>query len=62
MTKVWLVTGSARGLGHAIVAAALAAGESVVAGARDARGLADLAAQYGARLHIVPLARPLLNR
>ncbi|HVE07571.1 MAG TPA: SDR family NAD(P)-dependent oxidoreductase [Paraburkholderia sp.] len=55
MAKVWLVTGSARGLGHAIVAAALAAGESVVAGARDPRGLADLTAQYGARLHVVPL-------
>jgi NAD(P)-dependent dehydrogenase (short-subunit alcohol dehydrogenase family) len=55
MAKVWLVTGSARGLGRAIVAAALAAGESVVAGARDPRGLADLAAQYGTKLHTVPL-------
>src|SRR4051812_16679829 len=34
--KVWLVTGAGRGLGVDIVRAALAAGHSVVAGARDA--------------------------
>ena len=45
MAKVWLVTGSARGLGRDIVEAALAAGESVVATARDPRQLDDLVAQ-----------------
>ncbi len=36
MSKVWLVTGSSRGLGHEIAKAALAAGQKVVAAARDA--------------------------
>ena len=34
MGKVWLVTGSGNGLGRDIAEAALAAGDSVVAGAR----------------------------
>jgi NAD(P)-dependent dehydrogenase (short-subunit alcohol dehydrogenase family) len=34
MTKVWLITGSGNGLGRVIAEAALAAGDSVVAGAR----------------------------
>ena len=34
MVKVWLVTGSGNGLGRDIAEAALAAGDSVVAGAR----------------------------
>ena len=40
--KIWLITGSARGLGRAIVEAALAAGDRVVATARDPGRLADL--------------------
>ena len=47
MSKIWLVTGSARGLGRSIVEAALAAGDKVVATARDPQRLADLKAQYG---------------
>jgi NAD(P)-dependent dehydrogenase (short-subunit alcohol dehydrogenase family) len=35
-SKVWLVTGCSRGLGHAIAKAALAAGHRLVATARDA--------------------------
>lgn len=35
MSKVWLITGASRGLGLAIAKAALAAGDSVVATARD---------------------------
>jgi len=31
MAQVWLVTGSSRGLGHAIVEAGLAAGNNVLA-------------------------------
>lgn len=44
MSKIWLVTGGGRGLGHAIVAAALAAGDRVVATARDLTGLSELQA------------------
>ena len=42
MSKIWLVTGSARGLGRSIVEAALSAGHSVLATARDVARLADL--------------------
>jgi NAD(P)-dependent dehydrogenase (short-subunit alcohol dehydrogenase family) len=47
MSKIWLITGSARGLGRFIAEAALAAGDRVVATARDPARLADLAAQHG---------------
>jgi NAD(P)-dependent dehydrogenase (short-subunit alcohol dehydrogenase family) len=54
MSKVWIVTGSSRGLGRAIVEAALEAGERVVATARDPRQLDDLATTYGDR--VLPFA------
>ena len=47
MSKVWLITGSGNGLGRDIAEAALAAGDSVVAGARRTEELAPLVAQYG---------------
>jgi NAD(P)-dependent dehydrogenase (short-subunit alcohol dehydrogenase family) len=47
MSKVWLVTGSARGLGRHIAEAALAAGDRVVAGARRPEQLDDLLAAHG---------------
>jgi NAD(P)-dependent dehydrogenase (short-subunit alcohol dehydrogenase family) len=34
MAKIWLITGSGNGLGRDIAEAALAAGDSVIAGAR----------------------------
>jgi NAD(P)-dependent dehydrogenase (short-subunit alcohol dehydrogenase family) len=55
MAKVWLVTGSARGLGRKIVEAALAAGEQVVATARNPRDLADLVERYGVQVRAVAL-------
>ena len=55
MSKVWLVTGSARGLGREIVEAALRAGERVVATARDPRQLADLLTRYGEQVRAVAL-------
>jgi NAD(P)-dependent dehydrogenase (short-subunit alcohol dehydrogenase family) len=55
MAKVWLVTGSGNGLGRDIVEAVLAAGDSVVAGARRTEELAPLEAQYGGRVKPVTL-------
>jgi NAD(P)-dependent dehydrogenase (short-subunit alcohol dehydrogenase family) len=46
MTKTWLITGASRGLGRSIAEAALAAGDNVVATARDPGRLADLEARY----------------
>ncbi len=42
MSKVWLITGSARGLGLHIAEAVLAAGDKLVATARDTSRLSDL--------------------
>ncbi|UDL89457.1 SDR family NAD(P)-dependent oxidoreductase [Mesorhizobium sp. PAMC28654] len=50
MSKIWLITGSARGLGRDITEAALAAGNSVVATARDVGRLADLESRYPGQL------------
>ena len=55
MAKVWLITGSGNGLGRDIAEAALAAGDSVVAGARRTEELAPLVAQYGERVKPVML-------
>jgi NADP-dependent 3-hydroxy acid dehydrogenase YdfG len=55
MAKVWLITGSGNGLGRDIAEAALAAGDSVVAGARRTEELAPLVAQYGGRVKPVKL-------
>ena len=55
MAKVWLITGSGNGLGRDIAEAALAAGDSVVAGARRTEELAPLVAQYGDRVKPVTL-------
>jgi NAD(P)-dependent dehydrogenase (short-subunit alcohol dehydrogenase family) len=54
MTHVWFVTGSSRGLGRALVRAALAAGDLVAATARQPGQLAGLSAEYGDS--ICPLA------
>ena len=55
MAKVWLITGSGNGLGRDIAEAALAAGDSVVAGARRTEELAPLMALYGDRVKPVTL-------
>jgi NAD(P)-dependent dehydrogenase (short-subunit alcohol dehydrogenase family) len=55
MAKVWLITGSGNGLGRDIAEAALAAGDSVVAGARRTEELAPLVGQYGERVKPVTL-------
>ena len=46
MSRVWLITGSSPGLGREIAEAALAAGNQVVATARDAAALRDLVDTY----------------
>lgn len=51
---VWLVTGASRGLGSAIACAALAAGHTVVAGARDVATAAQTLPQHDS-LHVVEL-------
>jgi NAD(P)-dependent dehydrogenase (short-subunit alcohol dehydrogenase family) len=50
MSKVWLITGASRGLGHSIVEAALQDGGKVLASARDTARFADLQTRYGERL------------
>ena len=55
MAKAWLITGSGNGLGRDIAEAALAAGDSVVAGARRTDELAPLVAQYGEQVKPVTL-------
>src|SRR5271169_1742751 len=53
--KTWLITGSGNGLGRDIAEAALAAGNSVVAGARRTEELTPLVVQYGERVKPVKL-------
>jgi NAD(P)-dependent dehydrogenase (short-subunit alcohol dehydrogenase family) len=55
MPKVWLITGSSRGLGHALAEAVLAAGENLVATARNPKQLANLVARYGDQVRAVAL-------
>ena len=43
-SRIWLITGASSGFGRALADAALGRGDQVVAAARDARRLADLAA------------------
>ena len=55
MSKVWLITGSGSGLGRLIAEAALAAGDQVVATARNVEDLKSLAERYGAQVRMVSL-------
>ena len=53
MSKVWLITGSARGIGRNIAEAALSAGDHVVATARNPERLHELMDRYGDRIRTV---------
>jgi NAD(P)-dependent dehydrogenase (short-subunit alcohol dehydrogenase family) len=55
MSKVWLVTGSSRGLGLEIAKAVLAAGDRLVATARNTKHLQPLLEKYGDRVRVVEL-------
>lgn len=59
MPKVWFVTGSSRGLGRAVVAAALDAGHVVAATARNPGDLDDLLKKYGNS--VLPLKMDVTN-
>ncbi|AYG78738.1 putative oxidoreductase [Streptomyces hundungensis] len=58
--RVWLITGASRGLGRAFAEAALAAGDRVVAAARNTAPLAELAEKYPD--HLVPLSLDVADR
>jgi NAD(P)-dependent dehydrogenase (short-subunit alcohol dehydrogenase family) len=55
MSKAWLVTGSASGLGRNIAEAVLASGDRLIATARDPRRLDDLVEKYGDQVRTAPL-------
>lgn len=55
MSKVWLITGSSRGLGRALAEAVLATGHQLIATARVPAQLADLVVRYGDKVHTLPL-------
>jgi NAD(P)-dependent dehydrogenase (short-subunit alcohol dehydrogenase family) len=53
--SVWFITGASRGFGRQLTAAALAAGDEVVATARDPRTVADAFPEAAGRLLALPL-------
>jgi NAD(P)-dependent dehydrogenase (short-subunit alcohol dehydrogenase family) len=55
MAKVWMITGSSRGLGRALAEAVLEGGDSLVATARKPEQLDDLVKHYGDRARAVAL-------
>ncbi|MBA8879757.1 SDR family NAD(P)-dependent oxidoreductase [Phyllobacterium myrsinacearum] len=55
MSKVWLVTGSANGLGRSIAEAVLNSGASLVATARNIKSMDDLKERFGNRVLLVTL-------
>jgi NAD(P)-dependent dehydrogenase (short-subunit alcohol dehydrogenase family) len=59
MPKVWLITGTSRGLGRAFAEATLDAGDNVAATARNLSDLADMKRKYGSS--VLPLALDVTN-
>ena len=55
MSKAWLVTGSASGLGRNLAEAVLVSGDRLVATARDPRRLDDLVKKYGDQIRTASL-------
>jgi NAD(P)-dependent dehydrogenase (short-subunit alcohol dehydrogenase family) len=55
MAKVWLITGSSRGLGRALAEAVLESGDMLVATARKPEQLGDLVSRFGNRVRAVAL-------
>src|SRR3984893_8397497 len=55
MSKVWLITGAARGLGRTFTEGALKAGHCVVATARNSEQLSEVASRFGESVRTVSL-------
>ena len=55
VSKIWLITGSSRGLGRALAESVLAAGDKLIATARDVSQLDDLPRRFGDAVRLVPL-------
>ena len=55
MNRVWLVTGASSGFGRAITEAAVAADDTVIATARNAAVLSDIAAAYPGQVEALTL-------
>jgi NAD(P)-dependent dehydrogenase (short-subunit alcohol dehydrogenase family) len=53
--KVWLITGSTRGLGRALAEAVLASGHKLIATGRDPGQLKDLVERYGDQVRAIAL-------
>ncbi|MEO3975070.1 oxidoreductase [Streptomyces sp. CAU 1734] len=58
--RVWLITGASRGLGRAIAQVVLEAGDTVIATARRAGALEELAGEFGDR--VVPMELDVTDR
>src|SRR5271156_3879863 len=54
-SKVWLITGCSRGLGHAFARAVLDAGHKLVATARDPAAISQFQDRYGDQVRVVAL-------
>jgi NAD(P)-dependent dehydrogenase (short-subunit alcohol dehydrogenase family) len=55
MSRVWLITGSSRGLGRALAEAVLSWGDQLIATARKPEQLSDLVERHGDRVRAVAL-------
>ncbi len=55
MSKVWLITGSSRGLGRSLAEAVLAHGDRLVATARKPEQLSELVTHYGEQVRTIAL-------
>jgi NAD(P)-dependent dehydrogenase (short-subunit alcohol dehydrogenase family) len=55
MKKVWLITGSSKGLGRSLAETALKKGDLVAATARNPEQLKDLSEQFGEQLYLAKL-------
>ncbi len=55
MSKVWLITGSSRGIGRHLAEAVLVSGQRLIATARKPEQLSDLPERYGDQVRTIAL-------